>query len=215
MAYQWGVGSSQEATQELYDCVLKNYGKPKYWARYLSTVPNVSEGLTVSEIERLHNSGTRVMAIYNNFTESKGFRKGKVIAQNAVFHARRLDFPKETVLFARIDSSHGIDESWIRGYVEGMTSSGYVPGFYCDPLRGNFNDAFCKAVSKNEKVAKQSILWSAQPAPGVTRARKAPKYAPSKPSCKANVWGWEYGRNAQACPIETNLIKDRLFNLLW
>lgn len=215
MAYQWGVDSTQEATKELYDCVLKKYGKPKYWGRYLSTVPEVSEGLTASEIERLHNNGTKVMAIYNNFTEATGYRKGKVIAQNAVFHARRLNFPKGKVLFANVEKFFKVDESWIRGYVEGMHASGYQPGFTCDPTNGKFNEAFCKATSKDNKVSLQSVLCSVEPETGVTRARKAPKYTPAKLSCKSNVWGWQYGRNADACPINTNLINDRLLNLLW
>ncbi|MFC0524260.1 glycoside hydrolase domain-containing protein [Pontibacillus salicampi] len=215
MAYRWGVDSAQEVTKELYQCVLTNFGKPAYWGRYLTTVPDASEGLTAGEIKLLQDSGTKVMPIYNNFKEATGYRKGRVIAQNAAFHAKRLNFPKEKVLFANVERFFKVDEAWIRGYVDAMYNTDYKPGFYHDPVQGPFADAYCKAVSKDSKVANQSVLWSAEPEPGVTRAKKAPKFQPVKPSCKANVWGWQYGRSAKTCPIDTNLINDRLFELLW
>lgn len=215
LGYVWGVDSAQTATEELYDCVLKSFGKPNYWGRYLTTVPDASEGLTKEEILFLHNSGTRVLPIYNNFKEARGFRKGKVTAQNAAFHAKRLKFPKETILFANVERFFDVDEAWIRGYVEGMIPTGYKSGFYNDPVEGDFNSEYCKAVSKNKKVAVQSILWSAEPEVGVTKARNAPRFRPKKPACKANVWGWQYARDAKACPVNTNLVDDRVYNNLW
>ncbi|WP_177167275.1 hypothetical protein [Salinibacillus kushneri] len=64
MSYLWGVDSSTNVTQDLYNCVLNNYGKPEYWGRYLTTVPNAAEGLTQEEIGLLHNSGTKVPTIH-------------------------------------------------------------------------------------------------------------------------------------------------------
>lgn len=215
MGYVWGVDSAQEVTKELYDCVLKNFGKPEYWGRYLTTVPNTSEGLTSKEISLLHNSGTKVMPIYNNFKSATGYRKGKVTAQNATFHAQRLKFPKGRVLFAHVEKAFNVDESWIRGYVDGLYNTDYKPGFYIDPVNGPFSSAYCKAVSKDSRVSNQSVLWSAQPERGVSKARKAPKFNPAKPKCKSNVWGWQYGQNAKNCPIDTNVIDDRLYNMLW
>jgi hypothetical protein len=215
MAYIWGVDSSTNATKTVYDCVLTNFGKPDFWGRYLVTVPGASEGLTQEEIELLHNSGTKVLPIYNKFTEARGYRQGRVIAQNAAFHAKRLGAPKGVMLFANVERFFEVDESWIRGYVDAMYSTDYKLGFYADPVQGNFSRAYCQAVENNPRVAQQAVIWSAEPEPGPTPRREAPTFNPAKPPCNANVWGWQYGRDAVTCPIDTNLIDERLYNMLW
>lgn len=214
MANIWGVDSAAIVTKELYDCVLNNYGKPDYWGRYLKTV-GPSEGLTKEEIQLLHSSDTRVLPIYNDFTKAIGYRPGKVVAQNAIFNARRLGFPKNKMLFASIEKLFDVDEAWIRGYVDAMYTSDYKPGLYADPVNGDFSKAYCEAVKKNESVAVQTVVWSAEPEVGVSKERNKPPFKPATPSCDTNVWGWQYGRNASSCPIDTNLINNKLYDMLW
>lgn len=211
----WGVDSAQLVTKELYDCVLKNYGKPNYWGRYLTTVPNASDGLTKEEIQFLHNSGTRVMPIYNNFRAAVGYDQGKIAAVNAVFHARRLGFPKGKLIFANVERFFDVDGAWIRGWVDGMFPTGYRPGIYHDPVKGGFSAAYCQAVGEDANVADQTVLWSAEPETGISKARRAPRFNPAGPPCKGNVWAWQYGRNAPNCPIDTNLIDRRVFEATW
>jgi hypothetical protein len=215
LRYIWGVDSAAAVTTELYSCVLKKYGKPSYWGRNLTTVPNASEGLTKEEVQLLHKSGTKVLPIYNNFREAVGYDTGRVVAQNTTFHAKRLGIPKETVLFANVERFLDVDKDWIKGYVFAMFTSGYKAGIYHDPVQGGFSTAYCQAVQENKEVANQLILWSVGPEPGVTKARDAPSFQPKKPPCAANVWGWQYGRDSNTCLIDTNLIDQRLFNQLW
>jgi hypothetical protein len=215
LRYIWGVDSAAEVTTELYGCVLKNYGKPLYWGRYLTRVPNASDALTKEEVQLLHNSGTKVLPIYNNFREAIGYDKGRVVAQNAIFQAKRLGVPIGTVIFANVERFFHVDKDWIKGYIDAMYTSGYKSGLYHDPVKGDFEAAYCQAVQENKEIASQAILWSAEPEAGVTKARQAPRYQPKKPSCPANVWGWQYGRDSNTCPIDTNLISERLYNLLW
>ncbi|KUP05016.1 hypothetical protein Q73_14365 [Bacillus coahuilensis m2-6] len=214
MAYYWGVDSASAVTKERYNCVLTNYGKPLYWGRYLTTVQNASDGLTKGEIELLRNSETKVLPIYNNFRKAVGYREGRVVAQNASFHAKRLGFRKGTPLFANVEKFFEVDADWLRGYVDYLYGSDYKPGFYHDPVNGDFAAAYCKAAAEDPRVADQSILWSAEPEPGATKRRNAPRYKPVKPNCRANVWGWQYGRDATTCPIDTNLIDGRLYEML-
>lgn len=215
LSYLWGVDSATNVTQDLYDCVLKKYGKPEYWGRYIMGVEGVAEGLTQTEVDLLHNSGTKVLPIYSKFTSATGSREGRTMAQNAVYHARRLSIPLGTIIFANVENFFEVDEDWIVGYVEAMYPTGFKAGFYNDPNEGNFSRAYCQAVSQNDQVANQAVLWSAEPERGATRQRKAPTFAPSMPDCKANVWGWQYGRDAPDCPIDTNLIDRRLDTMLW
>lgn len=215
MPYFWGVDSAATVTKELYDCVLKNFGKPAFWGRYLSTVPGAAEGLVRSEIELLHNSGTKVLPIYSTFREATGYREGRIIARNSIYQANRLGLPKGKIIFANVEKFFRVDEAWIRGFIDAMYPSGYKPGFYHDPINGEFSQAYCLAVKNDSKTANQSVLWSAQPEPGVTKSANAPKYKPAQPPCKGNAWGWQYGRDSPVCPIDTNRIDRRLHDLLW
>lgn len=211
----WGVDSAARATQDLYNCVNRSFGKPAFWGRYLTTVPNVSDGLSESEIGFLHRNGVRILPIYNDFSSATGYRNGRVAASNAIFHARRLGIPKAKFLFANTERTFEIDEAWIRGWVDAMYPSGYRPGIYADPSTIAFNRAYCTAASNNEQVSKQLVIWSQEPTPGPTSKTDAPAFKPVAPPCLANVWGWQYGENAEACPIDTNLIEPRLYESLW
>lgn len=215
VTYHWGVDSSQKVTTELYNCVLTNYGKPAFWGRYLTRVEGAAEGLDKEEIELLHNSGTKLLPIYNDFKRAVGENEGRVIAMYAAHHAKRLGIQKGTPIFANVERFFEVDSAWIRGYVNYLYNTDYKPGFYHDPSEGNFANAYCEAVSQDGLVANQAVLWSAEPDPGATKATLAPKYNPAKVPCEANVWAWQYGRDADTCPIDTNIIDQRLFEMLY
>ena len=211
----WGVDSAAKVTENLFTCVKNGLGYPKYWGRYLSDVPNVSDGLTKSEITFLRNRGVKVIPIYNNFREATGYARGRATAVNTLFHARRLGIPPNTVLFANIEDFFQVDEAWIRGWVEAMYPSGYRPGIYHDPVKGEFSAAYCEAAKNNNLVAGQTILWSSMPRPGTSKEQRAPSFKPAAPKCKANVWLWQYGRDSSICPVDTNLADRRLLDYLY
>lgn len=211
----WGVDSAAAVNNQVYDCVVTNYGKPEFWGRYLTTVPQAAEGLTPAEIAFLHQKGVKVMPIYSAFREATVYRNGQIAARNAIFNLQRLGFPKDTFVFANVEHFFLVDDGWIRGWVDTLYTSGYRPGFYHDPIKGDFRIAYCNAVKKDRKVAIQSVLWSAEPEPGITKKTDAPNYNPASPPCEANVWAWQYGRDSKVCPIDTNLIDNRLLNNLW
>ncbi|WP_233143948.1 glycoside hydrolase domain-containing protein [Lottiidibacillus patelloidae] len=211
----WGVDSAVKVDEKLYNCVTSKYGKPKFWGRYLTRKEGVNDGLSKEELLFLHIRGIRIIPIYNDFSSAVGYRSGQVAARNAIFHASRLKFPKDTVVFANIENFFEVNDSWISAWVDVFFESGYLPGFYHDPLKGDFNKAYCAAVKNNARVKKYSILWSAEPREEASNEIDAPLFQPKKPSCVANVLGWQYGREAQGCPIETNLILFKLYQLLW
>ncbi len=215
LPYYWGVDSATTVTNDLYDCVLKNFGKPSYWGRYLASVPGRVDMLKKEEVNLLHRSGTKILPIFSNFERAIGYREGAVIAQNTIYRARRIGVPTGKVVFANLEKHFDIDEAWIRGFVDGIFTSGYKAGLYHDPINGSFSTAYCEALSHDKKVGNQLILWSAEPQHGVTILRRAPNFKPRKPPCKGNVWGWQYGRESDVCPIDTNLVNGQMFELLW
>ncbi|GIO26663.1 glycoside hydrolase domain-containing protein [Ornithinibacillus bavariensis] len=211
----WGVNSAARVTQDLYNCVIENLGKPLFWGRFLNTVQNVSDRLTESEIRFLRQNGVRIIPIYNDFASASGYRNGRVAAANAIFHARRLGYPEGNIIFVNTERSFEIDEAWIRGWVDAIRPSGFRPGIYGDPSSVTFNEAYCTAASNNEAVSRQLILWSHEPKHGTTKKKDAPAYKPIVPPCIANVWAWQYGENAQECAVDTNLIEPKLYEAIW
>ncbi len=212
--YFWGVDSAVHVDQELLRCVSRNFGDPDFWGRYLSTVPNASEGLTRTELQFLKSKGIKVMPIFNFFRSSIGRQGGTVAARNAIYNARRLGIRRGTVLFANVERFFEVDTNWLIGWVETLYTSSYRPGFYFDPLVGDFNKAYCQAVEKDEKVKNQAILWSAKPEKGISSKRAQPKFNPRKTNCPSLVWAWQYGRDANICPVDTNLADLKLYNLM-
>jgi hypothetical protein len=211
----WGVNSSIPVDQELYESVRNKFGSPKFWGRYLTERANLSSGLSKEEINFIRSKGIKILPIYNVITEAVGYEEARVAARNAVYHARRLGFPKNIALFANVEHFYKVDAEWITGWVETLLPSGYRSGFYHDSVKGDFSQAYCQAVQQNNEVAVQGLLWSAEPETGATSERKAPRFNPAKPNCKANVWVWQYGQDAKKCPIDTNLADERVLEYLY
>ncbi len=212
--FNWGVDSAARVTEELYQCVVNNFGRPDFWGRYLSQIANVSDGLTAEEVRLIRNKGMKLLPIYNNFTQATGSREGSVAARNAIFKARSLSLAEGSFIFANVENFFDVNAEWIIAWVNTFFDSPYRPGFYADPEKGGFNAAYCQASAANTRVRQQAVLWSAEPEIGVTTKRRFPLYAPSRPNCEANVWAWQYGRDADACPIDTVLIEQQLFQAL-
>jgi hypothetical protein len=215
LPHVWGVDSAASVTESFFSCVVEKFGYPQFWGRYLTSVPNVSDGLTADEIAIIRGKGVKIWPIYNQFVEALGYRNGQVSARNAIYHARRLGIPDGTMISANLEKA--IDEGWIRGWVETFYPSGYRPGLYGDTTEGNFNKSYCSAIAANPRVAEQTIIWSNRPRPGVTKRTNSPTFRPISPPCKSNVWGWQYGWDDPACsiPIDSNLIEQKLLPYLW
>lgn len=212
--YAWGVDSASPSTT-LHACVTQSYGTPKYWGRYLKDVAGVSKGLTKQEIAYLHDKHIKILPIYNNFSSATGYDNGKKAGQDAVNTAKALGIPSGVYLFADIEANYSADAGWIRGWYDALNASTYQPGIYENPVTGPFANAYNSAVKQNPAIGKETVLWSAQPSIGVTRADKTPKFGPSKPAGANNTLAWQYGIQGSACNIDTNLIDTGLLSRLW
>lgn len=213
--YEWGIDSAEHVTEDLFQCVMRHFGYPKFWGRYLVRVPAVSEGLTEQEITFIRSKGIKLLPIYNSFQSAIGYAQGRAAANNAVFRAEELGAPKGIPIFANVEQFFNIDDEWIQGWTEAIITGGYRSGIYNDPVTGSFNRAFCDAVNENESVKRLNILWSAQPVQEPSGPQNPPIYHPNTPDCGGNVWVWQYSRDITQCPIDTNLASDRLVNILW
>ena len=213
--YEWGIDSAENVTEDLFQCVLRNFGYPRFWGRYLVRVPRISEGLTIDEISFIQSKGIKLLPIYNSFQTARGYVQGRAAANDAIFHAQELGIPQGIPLFANVEQFFDIDGEWIQGWTEAIVTNGYKSGIYNDPVIGGFNQAFCDAAKDNVNIKMLSILWSAEPELEPGGHRNPPNFNPKAPYCGGNVWIWQYSRQVTQCPIDTNLAYSSLVDILW
>lgn len=211
----WGVDSASLTTNDLLSCVRNNFGTPEVWGRYLGDRDGVSAGLTAEEAELIHSNDIKILVIWNHFTDATGFENGQTEAEEAIQLANDLGIPDGVAIFADIEPSFPVDSEFIRGWYEGINASGFIPGIYgiFDEERALYS-AFERAAENNSDIQENTYIWTAAPNVGITTESNAPEYQPNAPE-NALIGGWQYGIDAQACNIDTNLFDGNLADVLW
>lgn len=214
-ADHWGVDSASYTTEELYACVNENFGTPSVWGRYLGTIDGVSSGLTIEEVEYLHSNGVKILLINNQFNNATGNENGVEQANIGISLAGELNVPEGVAIFADIEPNYPVDSAFIQGWFDTMMNSPYEPGIY-----GVFSpesalvDAYQASINEKKEIQNKVILWTAYPHIDVTTQANAPENAAEAPEGSL-LYGWQYGIDAAACNIDTNLFKGSLFDFLW
>ncbi|MCA1056992.1 DUF1906 domain-containing protein [Rossellomorea aquimaris] len=211
----WGIDSASETTEDLYACVRENFGDPEVFGRYLITRDGVSRGLTAEQVDLIQSKGDYILPIYNNFSDATGFENGVNQANAAIKGANDLGVPEGVALFADIEPTYPVDSEFIRGWFETMASSKYESGIYgiFDPDRALYK-AYNQAAERNGNLLKENYIWTASPNVGITTQAEAPDFAPEAPD-NSLALGWQYGIDAEACNIDTNLFDGDLLEVLW
>jgi hypothetical protein len=211
----WGVDSASLTTEEMLACVGDNFGSPDIWGRYLGDKDGISKGLTADEIELLHSKDIKILLIWNHFEDARGFENGQKQAQQAIKMAKDLGVPEGVAIFADIEPSYPVDSEFIRGWFETMNGSAYPPGVYgVFDAEQELYAALEKAGKDNGELLANTYVWTAAPNIGITTEANAPKYQPEAPE-NALIGGWQYGLEAQACNIDTNLFHSDLLDVVW
>lgn len=211
----WGVDSASLTTGELLACVRENFGEPQVWGRYLGEKEGVSAGITAEEVQLLQNEAIKILVIWNHFTDATGFENGQNQAREAIQLAEELGIPDGVAIIADIEPNYPVDAAFIEGYFQEMNSSQYHPGVY-----GVFSDdsdlllAYNSAAQNSPELLEQLIVWTAYPQEGISAEQHAPAFNPAAPDGSL-VYGWQYGLDAEACNIDTNLFKVEIFDYLW
>lgn len=211
----WGVDSASYTTEGLYACVNEYFGKPTVWGRYLGTIEGVSSGLTKEEVEYLHSNGVKILLINNQFNNATGYDNGVEQANIGISLAGELNVPEGVAIFADIEPNYPVDSAFIQGWFDTMMNSPYEPGIY-----GVFSpdsalvESYQASINENQEIQNKVILWTAYPHVDVTTQANAPENAAEAPE-GSHVYGWQYGIDAAACNIDTNLFKGSLFDFLW
>jgi len=142
--YIWGVDSAATVTEELYTFVRNKFGNPKFWGRYLSEVPKLSEGLTKGEISFIRNKGIKLLPIYSVYREATGYLNGQTAARNAVFHSRRLGIPENTALLQMWRRIFLLMKHGYEGGLRPLFQLGTAQEYIIILLKGIFQNHFVK-----------------------------------------------------------------------
>lgn len=211
----WGVDSASLTTDYLLACVRENFGNPEIWGRYLGEKEGVSSGLTNEEVDLLHSNNIKILVIWNHFADATGFENGQSEAKEAIQLANTLGIPEGVAIFADIEPNYPVDSEFIRGWYEIMNDSKYVPGIYGIFDEGkSLNRAFNQAAENNPEILANTYIWTAAPNNGITTEANAPEYQPNAPA-NTKIGGWQYGIDAEACNIDTNLFSSKIMDILW
>lgn len=211
----WGVDSASLTTNGLLSCVQDNFGSPKIWGRYLGDKEGVSAGITPAEVELLQSNGVEILVIWNRFNDATGLENGQNEARAAIRLARELGIPEGVAIFADIEPNYPVDSEFIKGWFNVMEASEYRPGIYgIFEARRPLTQAFEQAAADNSAILENTYIWTASPSVGITAENRAPEYKPEAPE-NALLAGWQYGIDAEACNIDTNLFNSEIMDVLW
>jgi hypothetical protein len=212
----WGVDSCKPLTNNptavggLYGQVAHYYGKPDFWARYMTNTYNCP-GISQAEIAAAAFRKMGLVPIYNDYdcNAVRTYKVGLRYATDASATAARLGIPVGTVLAIDIEpygeqcpGAARVDAGFVEGWYDGITQAGYAPMYYGDGTAGSdFASAWCHAVADRPETAMNSYLWSFQPSLiGRWTKGRAPQFLPHEPGCAGNVAAWQYVLSTGAAP---------------
>lgn len=163
----------------------------------------------------LQSNNAGILLINNQFTDATGMENGTEIGNLGIQLASELGVPDGTAIFADIEPDYPVDSDFIRGYYGAMSESPYEAGIYGvfssnSTLYAAYNNAAADSAGLKENV----IIWTAYPQAGISTESEAPAYSPEAPE-GSTVLGWQYGLDAEACNIDTNLFKGRMIEYIW
>jgi len=214
----WGIDTASVVDREFFACVKEHFGFPAFVGRYLETKEGVSHGITREEAAFLHEQGVKILPIYNHFTDATTYERGVAEAEQAIRLAGEAGIPEGVAIFADVEPDYPVDAEFLRGWTETMLDSPYVPGLYAVLVEASDSKALRSYLSfarQHQELASALAVWTSDVEVGITTKANAPQaYAPEAEAV-TTVDVWQYGIDAEACNIDTNLMRSSFMDYLW
>lgn len=217
----WGVDSLDAITSKLYAQVsgANGFGHPQFWGRYIDR----ASSLGADEVQRARDNNTKILLIgRGEGTENQNTcALGTQDANDAIQHAEALGAPHGRAIFQDVEPNNSnISTSFIKCFYDTMHSDGrYEPGFYANPMAGDFGQDYCAAAQSDSKY-RNIYFDSAQPQYTHPIANPGPKpYAPRTVPCSQTprAVAWQYyipGSDGGSVPADEDEFKG-VSSLLW
>jgi Domain of unknown function (DUF1906) len=184
----WGIDTVDNVeTGNIIAQTRADLGAPRFVGRYLI----YSSELSSTEARYIQQQGLSILLIDD---PNRAFTSGTTDAKQAIGQAASLGVAHRVAIFRDVETSDPVSATYIAAYVAAYAGSGYVPGFYENPINGAFSGAFCSLVSTNPAAVKGVLLYSSEPEhTGADPHRSArPHFGPNVPGCANHTAAWQY-----------------------
>jgi hypothetical protein len=184
----WGIDTvSNVETDNLIAQTTSELGAPQFVGRYLI----YSSELSGAEAQYIHQQGLSILLIDD---PNRAFTSGPTDAQQAIAQATSLGVTHGVAIFRDVETSDPITATYIAAYVAAFVGSGYVPGFYENPINGAFSGAYCSLVSSDPASVRGALLYSSEPERTRSDPHRSarPHFGPNVPACTNHTAAWQY-----------------------
>jgi hypothetical protein len=175
--------------------------------------------LSGTEARWIHQQGLSILLIDD---PNRAFTSGTVDAAQAIAQAASLGVTHGVAIFRDVETSDPITATYITAYTAAFSGSGYIAGFYENPINGSFAGAFCSVVSSDPAAVRGVLLYSSElEQTGANPRRSArPHFAPDVPACANHTAAWQYLERglfpAGTWPnVDVDEIPARFTHVLW
>jgi len=212
----WGIDTvSNVQSGNILTQTKADLGTPRFVGRYLI----YSSELTSGEAQYIHANSVSILLIDD---PNRSFTSGAADAEQAIAQAKALGVTKGVAIFRDVETSDPISATYVSAYAAAFGGSGFVAGFYENPINGSFAGAFCSAVGADPTLVNRSVLWSSEPEhTGSNPIRSArPAFAPDVPGCANRTAAWQYLERGLFPPgtwpnVDVDELSSRFTRMLW
>jgi hypothetical protein len=212
----WGIDTVDNVqTGNIIAQTRADLGAPQFVGRYLI----YSSKLSSTEARYIHQQGLSILLIDD---PNRAFTSGTIDAQQAIAQARSLGVAHGVAIFRDVETSDPISSTYIAAYTAIFGGSGYVAGFYENPINGSFAGAYCSLAGSDPEEVKGVMLYSSEPEhPGSDPRRSGrPHYAPNVPGCSNHTVAWQYLERGLFPPgtwpnVDVDELPSRSSAVLW
>lgn len=184
----WGIDTVDNVqTSKTIAQTKADLGTPQFVGRYLI----YSSELSSTEAHYIHQLGIPILLIDD---PNRAFTSGTTDAQQALARAASLRVTHGVAIFRDVETSDPISATYIAAYVAAFAHSGYVAGFYENPINGSFAGAYCSLVSSDPAAVSGVKLYSSEPEHTGSNPRRSarPHFGPNVPACANHTVAWQY-----------------------
>lgn len=181
----WGIDTVDNVqTGNLIAQTTSELGAPQFVGRYLIYSSEISGG----EARYIHHQGLSILLIDD---PNRAFTSGTADAQQGLAQAHSLGVPHGVAIFRDVETSDPVSSTYIAAYVAAFVGSGYIPGFYENPINGSFSGAYCALAPA---AVRGALLYSSEPEHTGSNPRRSarPHFGPNVPGCANHTAAWQY-----------------------
>lgn len=184
----WGIDTvGNVETGNIIAQTAADLGAPQFVGRYLI----YSSELSSTEAHYIHRRGLPILLLDD---PNRAFTSGTTDARQAIAQATSLGVAHGVAIFRDVETSDPISATYIAAYDAAFAGSGYVAGFYENPINGSFSGAFCSLASSNPAAVRGVLLYSSEPEHTGSNPRRSvrPHFGPNVPGCANHTAAWQY-----------------------